>query len=872
MLSTRVIWSTRRRGLRTAVLATMALIAAVAAAGIATAGSAAAGAGTNYAVDDSFTSARTSWWRNDRFGMFIHFGDYSNLEGEYTRSDGTVCRSAEWIKRQCDIPMSQYEGFAQQFNPAQFSAPAIVQLAKDAGQRYIVMTSKHHDGYAMWPTKVNAWNLRDHSSFDKTRDILAEMKAEADRQGVKFGLYYSIWDWHDPDFETNFAAYKTRMYAQLKELVDNYHPALLWFDGEWTTTNPTNNWSERDGEQLQDYLHSLDPTLVVNNRAGKRRVVDGDFGTPEQQIPADQVEGQPWESCMTINGHWGFARYDTNWKSASTLTRNLLDIAGRSGNYLLNIGPDSLGRVPTGSADQLRAMGSWLAGNGQGAAVYNASRPGVVADPSWGAVSRVGNKLYLSVYSWPGAGNPVHLQVLDPFQITSARVLGSSQAVTWRAAGGGFDVIPSGSATNGIATVIEVSIATQPRIPGVGTGLAAQYWTNTSFSGTPAVTRTDPTLNFAWRFQGSPDPSIPADNFSARWTGSVQAPYSDTYTFLTVSDDTVRVWVDGKLIIDNTTPHSAAVNRGTISLEAGRQYAIRVDYTEQTGEAYLKLLWYSANLGQQIVPATQLYPYAPAPVTRYEAENAAISQGVVESTVTGFSGTGYVNYDAVVGSNVHWTVNAAQAGTAALTFRYANGSTANRPMDVTANGTLFADELAFPPTGAWSTWQTVTAMVTLNAGTNTIRATATTAGGGPNVDFLETQLQPPPPPVIRYEAEDTTIFQGVAESNHTGFSGTGFVNYDNLVGGYVQWTGYATGPRSATLKFRYANGSTASRPMDITVNGVLVADEVAFPPTGAWTTWQTVTISAPLNPGLNTVRATATTAAGGPNLDYLEVS
>ncbi len=301
----------RRNRVLVALLATLGLIVPVAAvsADIATAGPAlAAGPGTNSAVDDAFTSARTAWWRDSRFGMFIHFGAYSFLEGEYTRSDGTICRDAEWIKRRCNIPMAQYESFAQQFNPSQFSAPAIVQLAKDAGQKYIVITSKHHEGYAMWPTKVNTWNLRDHSSFDKTRDILAELKAEADRQGVKLGFYYSIWDWHDPDFETNFPAYKTRMYAQLKELVDNYHPALLWFDGEWNTTNPTNNWSPSDGEQLQEYLRSLDPTLVVNNRVGKRRVVDGDFGTPEQQIPADQVEGQPWESCMTINGHWGFQR------------------------------------------------------------------------------------------------------------------------------------------------------------------------------------------------------------------------------------------------------------------------------------------------------------------------------------------------------------------------------------------------------------------------------------------------------------------------------------------------------------------------------------------------------------------------------------
>jgi len=224
-------------------------------------------------------------------------------------------------------------------------------------------------------------------------------------------------------------------------------------------------------------------------------------------------------------------------------------------------------------------------------------------------VSRVpGNKVYLSVSTWPGAGRPLHLKVLDPFQITGARVLGSSQTVAWKAAGDGFDITPSGSATNPIATVIELSITTPPRSTGTGTGLTARYWNNASFSGTPRVTRTDPTLNFAWRYQGSPAASIPADDFSARWTGFVQPQYSAAHTFLTVSDDTVKVWIDGKVVIDNTTPHQAAVNKGTISLQAGKRYSIRVDYTERTGEAYLKLLWYGPNLGQRIVPASQLYP------------------------------------------------------------------------------------------------------------------------------------------------------------------------------------------------------------------------------------------------------------------------
>ena len=587
---------------------TVALVAPPAtAAGVA--GLALSGPGTNYAYDDPFTAGRTQWWRSDRFGMFIHFGAYSQLEGQYTRPDGTVCRNAEWIKRGCNIPMAEYEKISAAFNPSSFNADAIVKLAKDAGQKYIVQTSKHHEGYAMWPTKVNTWNLRDHSSFDRSRDILAEMKAAADRQGIRYGLYYSIWDWHNPNFTNNFPQYKKDMYAQLKELVDNYHPAVLWFDGEWTTTNPTNPWSTQDGEELQAYLHGLDPNLIVNNRAGKRRVIDGDYGTPEQTIPGTPVDGQLWESCMTLNRHWGYASYDDNWKSPTDLTRNLLDIASRSGNYLLNIGPDKAGRVPTGAVDRLRAMGAWLRANGQGQAVYNASGTALVADPSWGAVSRApGNRLYASVYTWPGAGKPLHLIAASPFSIRAARVLGSPQKVTWKAAGDGYDITPAGAATNAIATVIQLDIAVPKPVNGTGTGLTGQYWDNASFTGSPKLTRTDKTLNFAWRYGGSPDPSIPADRFSARWTGSIQTQYSEAYTFLTVSDDSVRVWIDGKLVISNTSPHNVAVDKATVTLQAGRRYAIRVDYVEHTGEAYLKLLWYSPDVGQRIVPIRQLHP------------------------------------------------------------------------------------------------------------------------------------------------------------------------------------------------------------------------------------------------------------------------
>ncbi|RSM86704.1 carbohydrate-binding protein [Kibdelosporangium aridum] len=255
-------------------------------------------------------------------------------------------------------------------------------------------------------------------------------------------------------------------------------------------------------------------------------------------------------------------------------------------------------------------------------------------------------------------------------------------------------------------------------------------------------------------------------------------------------------------------------------------------------------------------------------VTRHEAENATIVQGVVESNHAGHSGTGFVNYDNVVGSSVEFTAQAAAAGPATLKFRFANGTTTNRPLDISVNGTVAAQAVAFNGTGAWTTWQDVTITAQLTAGTNTIKATATTAGGGPNLDYLETDISAQPPG-NDFEAEDAAIAQGVVESNHAGFSGRGFVNYDNVVGSSIEWT--VNGPGSVDLIFRYANGTTVNRPMDIAVNGTVVSAGLAFNGTGAWTTWQTTTVKATLAAGANKIRATATTANGGPNTDKLTV-
>ncbi len=256
-----------------------------------------------------------------------------------------------------------------------------------------------------------------------------------------------------------------------------------------------------------------------------------------------------------------------------------------------------------------------------------------------------------------------------------------------------------------------------------------------------------------------------------------------------------------------------------------------------------------------------------AAATRYEAENATIFQGVVESNHLGFSGTGFVNGDNVVGSYVEWTVNAVASGTATIVIRYANGTTTNRPADVSVNGTVVSANRAFNGTGSWDTWASSTLTTPVTAGTNTIRVTATTVNGNPNLDWLEFDVATPS---TDYQAENATIFEGTIATNHTGFTGTGFVDYTNVVGSYVEWTVPATAAATVGLTFRFANGTTTARPMDIAVNGTVIAN-LTFPGTGTWDTWQTLSVNGDLINGTNKIRATATTSNGGPNVDKLTV-
>ncbi|MCE7992675.1 MAG: hypothetical protein HEP71_11875 [Roseivirga sp.] len=317
------------------------------------------------------TDTRMDWWREARFGMFIHWGAYSVPAGIYQGKE--VGGIGEWIMSSANIPLDEYEKFVKDFNPVKYNAEAWAKLAREAGMKYIVITSKHHDGFGLWDSKVSDYDLVDAAPYGK--DALKALADACKKEGIKLGFYYSIMDWHHPEAKgETFAKYRDEyMKPQLKELLTNYGDiAVLWFDGEWI-----DEWTEPQGKELYDYVRSFQPDILINNRVGKGRQgmqgmnkdksYAGDFGTPEQEI-LEGTSDMDWESCMTMNDTWGFKRNDDNWKSSETLIHNLIDIAAKGGNYLLNVGPTDEGLIPQPSVERLQDMGEWMKLNGE--AIY----------------------------------------------------------------------------------------------------------------------------------------------------------------------------------------------------------------------------------------------------------------------------------------------------------------------------------------------------------------------------------------------------------------------------------------------------------------------------------------------------------------------
>lgn len=348
--------------------------------------------------------ARMAWWHEAKFGMFVHWGIYSVVGGEYKGQK--LPNSAEWMMNRGKIPISEYSKYADQFNPEKFDAKEFVGLAKDAGMKYLVITAKHHDGFSMFGSECSDYNVVDATPFN--RDIMKELAYACREAGIRFGFYYSqAQDWHHPgglgnNWDKTIQRVSKEEYIrekvvpEVEQLLTDYGPiAIFWWD--------TPRAMSKESLDSMQSLMALQPGLITNDRLGEN--YPGDHKTFERHIPKNVPASKHWEVCMPISGSWGYKKSDTSFKSTTQLIQNLVDIASKGGNYLLNVSPTGKGDLLPQATERLRAIGKWMKVNSE--SIY-----GTTGSPftklEWGRCTKKqyaeGSTLYLHVFDWPVDG------------------------------------------------------------------------------------------------------------------------------------------------------------------------------------------------------------------------------------------------------------------------------------------------------------------------------------------------------------------------------------------------------------------------------------------------------------------------------------
>ncbi len=336
-------------------------------------------------------------WRDMRFGMFIHWGPVTLRGTEIGWSRGP------------QVPIEEYDQLYKEFNPVLFDAARWVQIAKEAGMKYLIITTKHHDGFSLWDSKYTDYDI---ASTPYEKDIIRQLSDECKKQGILFGTYYSILDWHHPDYTTRYGGdprpveesdmtrYIPYLHGQVEELITEYGTNILWFDGQWE-----DSWTHEEGMKLYQHCRNLRNDILINNRVDKGRfagkdiresIYAGDFGTPEQKIGEFNL-GFPWESCITICKQWAWKPNDS-LKSRKECIQTLALTAGGNGNLLLNVGPMMDGRIEQRQIDRLKEIGEWL--NKYGESIYG-TRGGPFKPQHWIASTHKGNKIYIHLLKWP---------------------------------------------------------------------------------------------------------------------------------------------------------------------------------------------------------------------------------------------------------------------------------------------------------------------------------------------------------------------------------------------------------------------------------------------------------------------------------------
>jgi alpha-L-fucosidase len=380
------------------------------------------------------------WWLDARYGMFIHWGVYA------------IPARGEWVMHQEHIPHEEYAPLASQFNPKKHDPDAWVRLAKEAGMRYMVLTSRHHDGYSLFDSAVSEFTAVKTAA---NRDLLRAFVEACHRGGMPVGFYYSLLDWRYPAYfrgpqkdAAGWAELVTYMHAQVRELCTNYGKLdLLWYDGGWPYT--AEDWRS---QELNAMVRQLQPGIIINDRSQ----LPEDYDTPEQHIAASGP-GRPWEACITLNGSWGYNEADTDWKTPKQVLESLLRCASGGGNLLLNIGPKADGSVPVESERVLRQVGEWLKVNG--GSVYGTERSPF--GTSTGLTTVKGSTVFVHVLRWPGR------QLTIPRvqnTVRSAHMLADGQPVSFsqRADRVTLDRLP-GRAPDALDTVIVLELDGAPR-------------------------------------------------------------------------------------------------------------------------------------------------------------------------------------------------------------------------------------------------------------------------------------------------------------------------------------------------------------------------------------------------------------------------
>jgi alpha-L-fucosidase len=454
---------------------------------LAACGAIAGGAGETRAGRD----ARMAWWRDARFGMFVHWGLYSGLAGTWDGKPVATSGGMEWIQERVKADTDTYAKRAiPLFTPRPGFAREWARIAKDAGARYVVFTTKHHDGFALHDSAVSEYDAGSVLHRDLVKEIVEALRAE----GLRVGFYHSVIDWHHDQYEygrsrqlphplkgqpykngtRDHQQYLAYLHQEVNELLSNYGPVdIMWWDYSAQDFQGQEAWRAFDLMQLTRSKH---PGIIMNNRlfrtpeagwksmgtegyAASLHPKYGDFITPEQHIPDTGMPGVDWETCMTLNTTWGYSEHDHAWKSDETLIRNLVDIASKGGNYLLNIGPKGDGSVPDESVRSMRAIGAWMTVNGE--AIYG-TRASLFSRLPWGRSTTKGRTVYLHVFDWP-ANRTLTVPGLMT-RATAARLLAGAVPLEATTTEAGLVLKLPARAPDPIASVIAVELDGAPRV------------------------------------------------------------------------------------------------------------------------------------------------------------------------------------------------------------------------------------------------------------------------------------------------------------------------------------------------------------------------------------------------------------------------